>query len=387
MGKIEYMCKKCILCNNVHGEIYQRFDRFFETEKIDETQIHEFIRFIEFELKEKNWNEVYCLIDNMGNSMKLKNNLSFNEIQFQNTIHEIKKLCSTNPTLISFTELKESLSNNFLKLNTDLGSGIKKNIDIDYKEEFGVLLESLEKIKEFESGTNASYEKLITPLKNYIVFRTISFFEQRIYDILVTTINELPPDILFDIKGSTMTLSTNDIIDSQSASIGNLAVLGLNNSTRNIDNIINKILQNKIKTQRSIKLKNYSSFFDYFGNIIRINDPKLSKYFSETSRGKWSQFIKKLNNSRNQMTHELTNPKYNTIELENEIHLMYILLQSFPNILEFVLNYFSEIKNKDEVVGLHKVTKEFLDENMCEILPYKECIEKIKFNFMKPKRQ
>ena len=33
MGEIEYMCKKCILCNNVHGEIYQRFDRFFETEK------------------------------------------------------------------------------------------------------------------------------------------------------------------------------------------------------------------------------------------------------------------------------------------------------------------------------------------------------------------
>ena len=77
------------------------------------------------------------------------------------------------------------------------------------------------------------------------------------------------------------------------------------------------------------------------------------------------------------MTHELTNPKYNTIELENEMRLMYILLQSFPNILEFVLNYFSEIKNKDEVVGLHKVTKEFLDEDMCEILPYKECIEEI----------
>jgi hypothetical protein len=377
------MCKKCILCNNIHGEIYQRFDRFFETEKIDETQIHEFIRFIEFELKEKNWNEVYCLIDNMGNSMKLKNNLSFNEIQFQNTIHEIKKLCSTNPTLISFTELKESLSNNFLKLNTDLGSGIKKNIHIDYKKEFGVLLDSLEKIKEFESGTNAS---LITPLKNYIVFRTMSFFEQRIYDILVTTINDLDSDILYDIQGSTMTLSTSDIIDSQSASIGNLAVLGLNNNTRKIDSIIHKILQNKIKTQRSIKLKNYSSFFDYFGNIIRINDPKLSKYFSETSQGKWSKFIKNLNNARNQMTHELTNPKYNTNELENEIHLMYILLRSFPHILEFVLNYFSEIKNKDKVVEIHKDSKGILEEAECEILPYKECIEEIKFNFMKPGR-
>ena len=66
------MCKKCVLCDKIHGEIYQRFERFFETKNIDEKQISEFIRFIEFELNQENWNEVSCLIDSMYNSMKLK---------------------------------------------------------------------------------------------------------------------------------------------------------------------------------------------------------------------------------------------------------------------------------------------------------------------------
>ncbi len=393
------MCKKCILCDKIHGEIYQRFERFFETKNIDEKQIREFIRFIEFELNQENWNEVNCLIDSMHNSIKLKNNLTFGEIKFQNILVEIKRICIANPTSDSFTELRESLSNDFIKLNTVMGSGIKKNPDVDYKNEFSILLESLKKIKEFERGTNASTElkeyissceKLIIPLKNYIIFRMISFFEQRIYDNLVTTINELPPNILFDIKGSTMTLSTEAVIDSQDASIGHLAVLGLNNIPKNIDNIIHKILQNKTKNPRSVKLKPYlfpyPSFFDYFGNIIRIKNSELSKYFSETSEGKWSHFIKNLNKSRNQMTHELTNPKYTTIELENEMRLMYILLQSFPNILKFVLDYFPKIESTDQLIELHKITKEFLDEQECEMETYQGCIEEIKSSFIDKRR-
>ena len=276
-----------------------------------------------------------------------------------------------------------------------MGSGIKKNSDIDYQEEFSILLESLKKIKEFERGTNASTElkeyissceKLIMPLKNYIIFRMISFFEQRIYDILVTTVNELPANILFDIKGSTMTLSTEAVIDSQDASIGHLAVLGLNNSPKNIDDIIHKILQNKTKHQRSIKLKNYTSFFDYFGSIIRIKNSELSRHFSQTSEGKWSQFIRNLNKSRNQMTHELTNPKYTTVELENEMRLMYILLQSFPNILKFVLDYFPEIESTDQLIKVHKITKEFLDEEECEMETYQGCIEEITASFVDQRR-
>ena len=63
-----HMCKKCILCDTVHGEIYQRFDRFFQAEKINEKQIREFVRFVEFELYQENWKEVYCLIFNMDSS-------------------------------------------------------------------------------------------------------------------------------------------------------------------------------------------------------------------------------------------------------------------------------------------------------------------------------
>jgi len=389
------MTKKCIFCDKTHGEIYQRFTKFFETEKIDENQTREFIRYIEFELNEKNWNEVNCLINNMCKGIKSKNNHSWNELQFYNTILKIKSLCITNPTDTSFTILKESLSNNFMKINTHMGSGIKKNTDIDYQEEFSILLESLKKIKEFEKGTNAgvelkdyisSCEKLIIPLKNYIIFRMISFFEQRIYDILVTTINELPANILFDIKGSTMTLSTEAVVDSQDASIGHLAVLGLNNNPKNIDDIIHKILQNKTKTQKTIKLKNHASFFDYFGNIIRIKNSELSKYFSDTSEGKWWKFIKNLNTSRNQMTHELTNPKYTTIELENEMRLMYILLQSFPNILKFVLDYFPERESTDQLIKVHKITKEFLDEEECEMETYQGCIEEITASFIDQRR-
>ena len=389
------MTKKCIFCDKAHGEIYQRFTKFFETENIDENQTREFIRYIEFELNEKNWNEVDCLINNMCKRIKSKNNSSWNELQFYNTLLKIKTICITNPTDTSFTVLKESLSNDFTKINTHMGSGIKKNSDIDYQEEFSILLESLKKIKEFERGTNASTElkeyissceKLIIPLKNYIIFRMISFFEQRIYDILVTTINELPPNILFDIKGSTMTLSTEAVIDSQDASIGHLAVLGLNNSPKNIDDIIHKILQNKTKSEKTIKLKNYASFFDYFGSIIRIKNSELSKHFSQTSEGKWSQFIRNLNKSRNQMTHELTNPKYTTIELENEIRLMYILLQSFPNILKFVLDYFPKIESTDQLIEVHKITKEFLDEEECEMETYQGCIEEIAASFIDKRR-
>jgi len=389
------MSKKCIFCDKTHGEIYQRFTKFFETENIDENQTREFIRYIEFELNEKNWNEVNCLVNNMCKGIKSKNNHSWNELQFYNTLLEIKKLCMTNPTLVSFIELKESLSNNFIKLNTVMGSSIKKNTDIDYKNEFSILLESLKKIKEFEMGITASKEleeyistceKLIIPLKNYIIFRMISFFEQRIYDILVNTINKLPPTILFDIKGSTMTLSTRAVVDSQDASIGHLAVLGLDNGPKNIDDIIHKILQSKSKTQKTIKLKNYSSFFDYFGNIIRIKNSELSKYFSDTSEGKWWKFIKNLNTSRNQMTHELTNPKYTTIALENEMRLMYILLQSFPNILKFVLDYFPKIENTDEFIEVYKITKKFLDEEECEMETYQGCIEEIKSSFIDQRR-
>jgi hypothetical protein len=282
-----------------------------------------------------------------------------------------------------------------MKINTHMGSGIKKNTDIDYREEFSILLESLKKIKEFEMGITASKEleeyistceKLIIPLKNYIIFRMISFFEQKIYDILVNTINKLPPTILFDIKGSTMTLSTRAVVDSQDASIGHLAVLGLDNGPKNIDDIIHKILQSKSKTQKTIKLKNYSSFFDYFGNIIRIKNSELSKYFSDTSEGKWWKFIKNLNTSRNQMTHELTNPKYTTIALENEMRLMYILLQSFPNILKFVLDYFPKIENTDEFIEVYKITKKFLDEEECEMETYQGCIEEIKSSFIDQRR-
>ena len=381
------MSKKCILCKKNHGEIYQRFDRFFETDTIDIKKMQEFVKFIEFELNEENWNEVNCLIDNMHDSMKLKNNLKYNEIQFLNILFKIKILCIKNPTLGSFIELKESLSNNFMKLNSDMGSGIKKNTVIDYQNEFNILLDCLNKIKKLEIKDKASEELkeyiiLITPLKNYIIFRMISFFEQRIYDILVDTINDLPANILYDIKGSTMTLSTQSVIDSQDSSIGHLAVLDLKNNPKDIDEIIYQILKNKTKTQKFINLKLHSSFFDYFGNIIRINNPELSKYFSEKSEGKWWRFIRNLNESRNQMTHELTNPKYTTSELENEIRLMYILLISFPKVLQFVLDYFPKIKNADEFIELYKILKKFLDNEECEILPYDECLKEIISTFI-----
>jgi len=165
-----------------------------------------------------------------------------------------------------------------------------------------------------------------------------------------------------------------------------LAVLGLNNSPKNIDDIIHKILQNKTKSEKTIKLKNYASFFDYFGSIIRIKNSELSKHFSQTSEGKWSQFIRNLNKSRNQMTHELTNPKYTTVELENEMRLMYILLQSFPNILKFVLDYFPERESTDQLIKVHKITKEFLDEEECEMETYQGCIEEITASFVDQRR-
>ena len=157
---------------------------------------------------------------------------------------------------------------------------------------------------------------------------------------------------------------------------------GLGHITR--VNSLAKIL--KLKNYKIVIEKNYSNFFDYFGNIIRIKNSELSKYFSETNDGKWSQFIKNLNKSRNQMTHELTNPKYSTVELENEMRLMYILLQSFPNVLKFVLNYFSKTKNMDELVEIHKFTKEFLNEAECEMETYEGCIEEIKASFIDQRR-
>lgn len=365
------MCNKCILCNTIHGEIYQRFDRFFQTKNIDEILIREFIRFVEFELNQENWNEVYCLISNMDDSMASKNNLTINEIIFHKIIHKIKLQLVQNPKLGFFEELKESLINDFSKLNKYMpfhGNKVKRIKNYDPNKEFTYLIKVLEHIKDTPD--------LETPLKNYVVFRVMGFFEVTMHVTLANEINKLSPDILYQIKGSSIELRTEDALDFDDITIGNLAILGLDNSTRNIDDLIGKILKflNKnISNGRATS--GSSSFFNYFKSTVSIDNEKLNEYFLKKYSGNWWKFIKNLNQERNKMTHQLGNVSYSKDDLDRILNLMFIFLYYVPHLLQFVIQYCSENYDKKKHQEFHAEISDLFKNHECSLPSYDLCID------------
>lgn len=60
------MLDVCIFCRKRHQDIFNRFDKFLRIEKISHSVLTEFLRYVEFEINENNWNELFCLLSVMS---------------------------------------------------------------------------------------------------------------------------------------------------------------------------------------------------------------------------------------------------------------------------------------------------------------------------------
>lgn len=364
------MKENCIFCNNYHDEIYQRFERFFN-KVLDDDNLVEFIRFTEFELQEKNWNELFCLLDTMWYNIYSDNNYHDN-YKLKILIGLLREQMISNPEMSSLKKIKETIkTNNSLK--RIMNTRIKSNKNADFQQEYDHLLNLGEEItKKPELGT---------PLKNYIILRLMSIFEQRIHETLVNVINAMPRRILQSIKGHSISLDTDYLTNFEEINIGKIAVQGLDNNTYRIDDLIVKILQFK---EHLIERNNYpkSSFFDYFGKVVTIKDPMLKDYFSKSHNNKWDTFIKNVNVQRNQCTHELTDVSCDEKELKHILQLMFIFLNTMPHLLHCIIDYYDGKVNLIDVKKSHEEMMKNMDSHKyASIKSYKESIEQLKVVF------
>lgn len=358
---------KCIFCEKAHGEIYQRFSTYMLPEFINEKECKEFPRYIEFEIQQGNWAEIYCLVKRISSKGYIKSKKNeFFQIVWRGCIQLEKMMRRGNyEDMNKFFKKYDIMYNQVISKNRE---NMKKEINIvNLNEEKNKILDLVNFIaenKEFE------FEE---QMRNYIVSRLVSLYENTIKKMLLDNFGNVSKeklDIFFESKEESKRFfqrhTENPVME----------LISDNKQFNNNPNSLNKFLKNFTEIELSVmnnKISNNYDFFIFVESVFEFNkeidedgvEAKLIEY------GGWKKFLEKVNKERNRMTHDLNPTKFPIEELLYISELYIDFLKIFTPVIDFIVNYIhaSTIESKENYFEQLKNNTKF-DSNLINIKNY-----------------
>ncbi len=302
------------------------FEEIITNDNLESEKIIYFMKIIENEIVQNHWNEVFCMITAVSNSFKIPQNTT--DILFFLTLTNIANCILRNPELNEIKKFMKNLTSHLKKISSEQSL---KQKPTNNTENFTIEMNRLDTIiEELKKGSNIE-----SSLKNYVVYRLMTFFEYKTFDTLRLAI---------DGKEHT----------SEDITYGKTIIGKGDGLLERMDSTIALVLQQKIfeNEDNRFKLNTEASFFEFFGNIIEITSPDLQIFFKQNYENDWYALIKILKDERNDMTHNMNDVDYDVDKIENILKLMKIFFYGFPNILKILLAMISRM-NYDEEISAH----------------------------------
>jgi cold shock CspA family protein len=316
------MNETCVFCKKNHLPIHPIFDEIIANDNLESEKIIYFMKIIETELKQNHWNEVFCMITLAISAYRIPQNII--EIIFLLTLRNIENCILHKPELNEIQKFMKNLTMRIEKISMEQKL---KHKNTDNADNFNIEIDRLDKI--FEALKNKS--NIEPSLKNYILYRLMTFLEYKTYDTIRRAIDG----------------------KNQNKITYGKEILGLGMGLfRKVDGIISLILQQKIfdSDNDNYKFNSDASFFEFCNNAIEITSPDLKIFFKENYENDWYTLIDILNNKRNNMAHEMSDVNYDLEKLENIMQLMKIFLYGFPHILVILIIIITK-REKDEEIS------------------------------------
>jgi|SaaInlStandDraft_2_1057019.scaffolds.fasta_scaffold19038_2 cold shock protein len=246
-----------------------------------------------------------------------------------------KNLTSKIPKSISEWNLRQKYRKSEIKLE-------------NLKQEIHALEDVLDEIDKLENTLDESNEKstLVVSLKNYVLFRQMSFFEFKI----ITSVQEA-----IDGENNSSTTYGKEIIGDGSGWIHNLdSWINLLLSDKIFKKINNFGIKFEMKkyVQKSNQREAEASFMNFFNKIIKINSAELKNYFETNYKGNWFYLMKSLSNKRNNMTHDLHDANFSIMDLRHVQNLMQIFCYSFEKVLDALMSQLGNPETGSDVIQI-----------------------------------
>jgi len=151
-------------------------------------------------------------------------------------------------------------------------------------------------------------------LKNYLVYRLVGIYEIKVYETLKRQIDEGNP---------------------YKTTYGAAILESGTTHTKYIEENIATMLKHKSWEKNNYEIKCQPHFFDVFNAVFVISSP-LKENFEKLFKNNFTYFLKNLVESRNNMTHNMTDVKYTKDQLNSILQLMRIFIYAFPRVYKFV---------------------------------------------------
>tara|TARA_B110000467_G_scaffold163250_1_gene188728 strand:+ start:1070 stop:2062 length:993 start_codon:yes stop_codon:yes gene_type:complete len=175
--------------------------------------------------------------------------------------------------------------------------------------------EEVKRLEEIITKLNAGSDIEIQ-LKNYLLYRMISFFEFKVVD---------------SIRGAI------DVDNKGGITYGKKLLENDTQIQKKINDFTVLILQQIIyEKKNNFKLNPHVDFMIFLNRIIEIEDLDLEEYFQNNYQGDWLTFFNEIKKNRNKLTHDFQDTQYSTKELELIKKLVLIFCYSYPIILNIV---------------------------------------------------
>ena len=320
------MNETCVFCKKNHLPIHPIFDEIIANDNLESEKIIYFMKIIENELKQNHWNEVFCMITGVRNSFKIPQNTI--DIQFFLTLTNIANCMLQNPELNKIKKFMKNLTSHLEKISSEQSL---KQKPTDNTENFTIEMSRFDTIiEELKNGSSIE-----SSLKNYVVYRLMTFFEYKTFDTFRIAIDEKDYPSEYSTYGKTIIGKGEGLLE-------------------RMDSIIALVLQQRIfeNEDNKFKLNTEASFLEFFGNVIKITSPELQIFFKENYQNNWHLLIKILKDERNKMAHNMDNVSYNIDKIENILKLMKIFFYGFPHIF-LILQAMISRMNYEEGISSH----------------------------------
>ena len=360
----------CQFCSKSHKVIFPKFSNFVTQNCYEKNDLEKFSEMIENEMINGNWIEINCIFDIILNKKNWKSSFGLGSFLLWEYCINCKKIVKSEPNIPSLQKQKSYILNKFHEKIVAPKYKVKDFKEIDFNKEFDTLKflglyidlvdENCSAIKNEYIGikTDIMQKKLDdseleayqqnlknniedyykNSLTNYIFYRLHSLYENRMFFLLTTHLDNIPFENFKKVVGKELSFNTDDVSNLPQISRGQIAVLGVGTSFDGYDKMINDIIRSFGNKLYSIKYESRFSYF--FQKIISVNKGmKVDFLYDEKFNGKWDLFLKNYQDKRNAMTHRLGTYDESSDELIQVIDLMKLYLQSVEIVLDIVISY------------------------------------------------
>ncbi len=315
------MNETCVFCKKNHLPMNSIFEEIITNDNLESEKIIYFMKIIENEIVQNHWNEVFCMITAVSNSFKIPQNTT--ETIFLTALRDIHNCIRCEPELNKIQKILKNLTSQIKKISREQNLR-EKNINNanEFNEEierFGKIFARLKEQSDIESS-----------LKNYVLYRLMTFFEFKSYDVIKKAID-----------------STNN----NQTNYGKSVLGDGTGILHDLNKLIILVLENTISKNKdsTVKLNPDVKFFEFLNQVIEITSPDLKKYFDENYNGDWFTLIDELRKKRNDMAHSMSDADFEVKELEWITDLMKIFFFSFPQILLFMIQIIPNMQRDEQV--------------------------------------